>query len=108
MTPKEMRIAICSVMPGWTAVGGGTCCIRTDPDARREKGGIFDPLEDLNAAHEMECSLTVDEISIFLAELEKVTKKNSVYSPSDIAFWFAHATAAQRAEAFLKTKGLWK
>ena len=60
-----------------------------------------DYFNDLDAMHEVECTFpTILEALEYQDALKKVTdvKRNPI--------WFA--TAAQRAEAFLKTLGLWK
>jgi hypothetical protein len=67
-----------------------------------------DYLGDLNACHEMEQVLTYEQAEIFEDELCDVAKSaNDVLeNPAPWRFVF-HATAAQRAEAFLRTLGLW-
>jgi hypothetical protein len=69
-----------------------------------------DYLNDLNACHEMEKVLTYEQAEIFEGELCDIAKsendvlKNSLQSKSFIF----HVTATQRAEAFLRTLGLWQ
>lgn len=92
MTPEAQRIAIAEACPfvEWN----GVC-----PFWRNKRGSIirFDPLNDLNAMHEAE------KVKIIGTEYE-----------SDYCMYLyenAHqcfATAAQRAEAFLRTLNLWK
>jgi len=98
MNKEKQRIAIAK------ACGWSDC----DPDiiqyaARRPDGswGIMpDYLNDLNAMHEAEKSLTVSQWAYYLDNL------TDPYSPN----WEAavRATAAQRAEAFLRTLNLWE
>jgi hypothetical protein len=53
----------------------------------------------LNAMHEAEKVLTREQIDVFCERL----------NPRDYGVWWGiHATARQRAEAFLKTIGDWK
>lgn len=56
---------------------------------------VPDYLSDLNAMHEAEKVLTLEQKSVYCLELNKL-----IYGMC--------ATAAQRAEAFLKTLGLWE
>jgi hypothetical protein len=65
-------------------------------------------LNDLNAMHEAEKVLTYEQAEIFEDELCDVAKSANVVleNPAPWRFVF-HATAAQRAEAFLRTLGLW-
>jgi hypothetical protein len=63
-----------------------------------------DYLNDLNAIHEAEKVLTLDLLRRMTIELHDVMVRHPELD------WIPvhHATAAQRAEAFLKTLGLWK
>lgn len=63
--------------------------------------------EDLNAMHEAECHLKVGQVESFVEELMGLIPK-SEYGPRDRLFWFCHATASQRSEAFVKTIGKWE
>jgi hypothetical protein len=68
-----------------------------------------DYCNDLNAMHEAEKVLTHDQQVQFSVELGKLTTS---HLPSSRAAWMdftiAHATAAQRREAFLRTLGKWE
>ena len=64
---------------------------------------VGDPLRDLNAAHEMEKILTPPNCETWL-EWTKYEKE--LISIMDSRF-ISRATAAQRAEAFLRTIGKW-
>lgn len=57
---------------------------------------------DLNAMHEAEKLLVHDQWCVYRTRLWKIT------NDARPAEYDVHATAAQRAEAFLKTLGLWK
>lgn len=87
MTPEQQRIAIAQAC-GWTdtpIVGG-----------KYGQADVPDYLEDLNAMHEAEKVLTHEQFDDYYVRL--CIKIARPY----------HATAAQRAEAFLRTLGLWK
>jgi hypothetical protein len=93
MTPEAQRIAIAEAcglgdyntsMNGWHAE-----YIRQLPDY----------LNDLNAMHEAEKAMSVNDRNLYIDTL------GTTYHDS----WeFCTATAAQRAEAFLKTIGKWE
>jgi hypothetical protein len=61
---------------------------------------------DLNACHEMEKALSSVERFEFARELNDITGAGWV-DEADNLFIVAHATAAQRCEAFLRVKGKW-
>jgi len=104
MTPEQQRIKIAEIC-GWI------------PNPKPHTAKILDWLhvpsgntsydppnypEDLNAMHEAEKTICgadfdTDEWKLYLVNLDRVINKRR-----------AHATAAQRAEAFLKTLGLWE
>lgn len=75
-------------------------------DALDKNEIIPDYLNDLNACHEMEKTLTEKEELFYLMKLSAAMKENATIG------WKAErtyrATAAQRCEAFLRSKGLWK
>lgn len=63
-----------------------------------------DYLNDLNAMHEAEEKLPPNLRNNFMDRLDDVIELN----PDALSEWhLVHATAAQRAEAFLRTKGKW-
>jgi len=59
--------------------------------------------KDLNLMHVVEQTLSPIEKSRYLGNLANV-----VFKPGDLSFHKIHATAKQRAEAFLKTIGKWE
>lgn len=64
-----------------------------------------DYLNDLNACHEMEKALTAEQCYLYAQILGEGC---GVWEPKNgPRNWPFHATAAQRAEAFLKTLGKW-
>lgn len=72
-----------------------------------------DYLSDLNAMHEAEKTLTHEQQDQFIQELYRglIAPAEAEYGtiPLGSRIWiYLHATAAQRAEAFLRVKGLWK
>jgi hypothetical protein len=113
MTPEAQRIAIAEAC-GWkfrreftNSVGGlvkewikegiGSAMIWELPDY----------LNDLNAMHEAEKVLVFSKRLHYYRELQAIRSKEILpdrVAPQDCIM----ATAAQRAEAFLKTLGLWK
>lgn len=86
------------------------------PDGRWKLDGrverfIPDYLNDLNAMHEAENYITEDtadlyEYAINLTKISAPSVGYGDYSCTE-AFKLAHASAAQRAEAFLRTLSLW-
>jgi len=111
MTPEQQRIAIAEAC-GWTL--DLKSAIRVD-GYRIEKWGkhpheaLPDYLNDLNAMHEAEKVLTEDQLSDYGAFLKgKDNETVSLYTPEhrEIAK-VAMASAAQRAEAFLRTIDKW-
>jgi len=73
-------------------------------------GWIPDYLGDLNACHEMEKGLDYEQCEAFSTTLADIV--HAANREKDYAFPWAfariHATAGQRAEAFLRTLGLWQ
>ena len=98
MTPGQKRIAIAEAC-GWTPSPDG----RYTQDPAGLRGPLYrvqdlpDYLSDLNAMHEAEKVLTVKQMSHY----SLIGLKGSISAA-------VHSTAAQRAEAFLKTIGKWE
>jgi hypothetical protein len=65
--------------------------------------GLPDYLNDLNAMHEAEKMLTESQSAQY--ERRLMGSRSFVGAAE---FWIYHATAAQRAEAFLRTIGKWE
>jgi len=63
---------------------------------------------DLNAMHAAWLKLSPSEKERFESELYSIIIGWSAYNNNDDAGWITNATAAQRAEAFLRTLDLWK
>jgi len=97
MTPEAQRMAIAVACPGWSVHHGGKYCAIQDCPRGPLSCILFDPLKDLNAMHEAEKILP--DYRLFVGHLVTVLKPGE-YS--------VKATAAQRAEAFLRTLSLWR
>lgn len=63
---------------------------------------LFDPLNDLNACHEMEKALTQDQCFYYRDELQKAVLKTTARCSEDFVFG---ATAIQRSTAFIAVMG---
>ena len=72
--------------------------------------GIPDYLNDLNAMHEAEKVFAYEEAQQFEGELCGICGSENLHKEYPLPFEFAvaHATASQRAEAFLRTVGKWE
>jgi len=111
MNPEQQRIAIAEAC-GWkhgetteTAYGASYPLKGwRGPNSERFGHGQFPPdyLNDLNAMHEAQKVFTAEQHKRYLRHLAGITLA------SDCLDEAVDATAAQRAEAFLRTLGLWK
>jgi hypothetical protein len=100
MNEKQQRIAIAEAC-GWTCNQFGLWGIDF---ADGVSGSPPDYLNDLNAMHEAEAILTEKQRLFYHVKLMKLQKADFV-----AGFWFLiYATAAQRAEAFLRTINKWE
>lgn len=100
--PEEQRIAIAEAC-GWTEVKSGWSGQQIFGYQRKTDGYVTrvpDYLNDLNAMHEVEKILTPGPWHTYEYKLGMICKRDGMS--------FVHATASQRAEAFLRTLGLWK
>jgi hypothetical protein len=97
MKPEQQRIAIAQAC-GWHTIAFDRGWIEAGDGETQAM--IPDYLNDLNAMHEAERTMgdpqLWDEYQSYLSDAMR-----------NIG-WIYHATAAQRAEAFLKTLNLWK
>jgi hypothetical protein len=95
MTSEQINIAIAEA------------CNKVIVDKWGEKYPIPDYCNDLNAMHEAEKTLNFEQAEFFEDELCDVAKKENdvLENPLPWRFSVCHATARQRAEAFLKTIG---
>lgn len=123
MTPKQQRIAIAEAC-GWKDVEFGVgpnsnLCLGDKPSWAHGKVQSYlvdqrvpDYLNDLNAMHEAEKRITdwpkwVKMLAKIIAGVPEATRAGGtkVFVDNSILI---RATAAQRAEAFLRTLNLWK
>ena len=98
MTPKAQRIAIaeaCGTMK-WSYALAPSYALAF---GRFVAESVPKYTEDLNAMHEAEKALTSAQIAPYIDSLEEMNERWA--TP-------AFATAAQRAEAFLRTIGKWE
>lgn len=118
MTDSEINIAIAKAC-GWTfawPTTGPSAANKSEHVNRcswsRPNGWKLERLpnycHDLNAMHEAEAMITVGEIGRWLSNISNLVMPQSRYHPMDLQWWSVRATARQRAEAFLRVKGLWK
>lgn len=122
MTPEQQRIAIAEAC-GWkreyTFISQDIGSLGEEiqawiaPDGTTSVVALPDYLNDLNAMHEAEKVLDAMQRAKFAEELAYVVlavfnnpETEFVFSRCSL-FVFAHATASQRAEAFLRTIGRW-
>lgn len=102
MSPEQQRIKIAEAV-GWTPTPTGWWTMHPSGIPTGEYPAFTDPpdyLKDLNAMHEAEKVLVGRnnwELCDYVHKLHATTNG-----------WPAFATAAQRAEAFLRTLNLWK
>ena len=109
MNNEKQRIAIAEACPSLVMVGPYS------PTTFFYRRGLnieeFDPLNDLNAMHEVEKSLVPSAeftLSRYMFELSKIVLPAGIKRSGLISEYIFHATAAQRAEAFLRTIGKWE
>jgi hypothetical protein len=106
MTPEQQRIAIAEAC-GWK--------LKPLAHASHQQVWMFngiarrlpDYLNDLNAMHEAEKMLNFEQSVMFRHFLECNSDGPDAKFPTACAA-MCHATPTQRAEAFLRTLGLWK
>jgi hypothetical protein len=106
MKAKAQRIAIARACghfnPRQTENGGFVASYAQNDDGTFwGTHGIPDYPNDLNAMHEAEKILTNEQWSVYSPKLWLIT-----HQPP--ATYECHATASQRAEAFLRTLNLWE
>ena len=111
MTDEQMRIAIAEAC-GWTEIQWSELinpCIAIEKKQFCRDTEPFrclwlpDYLNDLNAMHEAEKVLTEAGVNIWWKYVGFINRHNETFFGLETA---VHATARQRAEAFLRTKGI--
>lgn len=100
MSPDEQRIAIAEAC-GWKVRRNEIGRMIVMREVAPNEWHIIDPLNDLNAMHEAEKMIT--DWWSYSDWLQKIADTGASYDRDLI-----QATAAQRAEAFLRTIGKWK
>lgn len=118
MKPEAQRIAIAKAC-GWKLEQARTDASLGEPSwiLTRPDGGLVgerswiglqknlpDYLNDLNAMNEVETILTEEQQYIYSEQIAGISARNY----QKFLFRLTHASAEVRAEAFLKTLGLWK
>ncbi len=120
MSPELQRIAIAELC-GWTVINAILCDPKPEIRNGEETGDVDmnpvgelpDYLNDLNAMHEAEKSLGT-KLRTYASKLQDVCQNHAVGCVPDYQedllklFYLIHATAAQRAEAFLRTLNKWE
>jgi len=112
MKEEQQRIAIAEACPNLFDIHETYASELSDGKLRKYmtykgegvSGDEIDPLSDLNAMHEAEKVLMPAQRRDYASCLHP----RSTFNHMDADFEVAHATAAQRAEAFLKTLNLWQ
>ena len=110
MTLEQQRISIaescgwkCNGHPEQLAATVGwefACQFVLTPEGKLvTHNSIPDYLTNLNAMHEAEKVLTNEQLEVYC---------NILHKPNHGVYWAIHATASQRAEAFLRTIGKWE
>jgi len=111
MTHLKQRIAIAKACGwglnyDWERPGIGEWWEKTGEQPRRSND-LPDYLNDLNAMHEARSALTPNRQEYFVCVLDRMLHGGRASDLSE-QFLSLHATAAQRAEAFLRTLGKWE
>jgi hypothetical protein len=111
MTDEQINIAIaeaCGYKNVTIGVTEGTIRVVVGYKHHTFDEEIPDYCNDLNAMHEAEATLDFEQAELFEDELCDVTFKNNkrLENPLPCRFSVCHATARQRAEAFIRTLGI--
>jgi hypothetical protein len=109
MDKIKQRITIAEAC-GWTVAWDGQPC-GIHPSLHQADDGpitLPDYLNDLNAMHEAEEVLTAKQSSAYWCILQSTGKPWPEKGKGAMFWQSTHATAAQRAEALLKTLNLWE
>lgn len=112
MSPEKQRIAIAEAC-GWISGNSAGRYYRI-LGTRREVWGVNID-EDLNAMHEAEKVLTKQQRLLYYSRLYAIVEHDLMkelqnilaFGREDVRIGITCATAAQRAEAFLRTLNLW-
>jgi hypothetical protein len=98
MTDEQINAAIAEVC-GWRdlTIEGGSGFYKGFDNGAELRPDLPDYVNDLNAMHEAESTLTEDQLWIMARQIERNDEQ-----------WYFRATARQRAEAFLRTLDKWE
>ena len=108
MSPDKQRIAIAEAC-GYKRLTQHEAVWSHKGSKIYTAGNLPNYLADLNAMHEAEKVLTYEQAEEFVEQLYLADQKNNLAeNPPPWRFNVASATAAQRAEAFLRTIGKWE
>ena len=108
MTDEQINVAIAEAC-GWTEIHDSGVWHHHKlwgyPPLKPGQGGnsyqyLPDYCNDLNAMHEAEKTLSGTDMFVMGIHIERLVSRHGQH--------YFHATARQRAEAFLRTLGLWK
>jgi hypothetical protein len=116
MNKDKQRIAIASFLgelnPRVTEFGNLIASTGVTPEGEYwGTHGLHDYLNDLNAMHEAEETLVdsqAQDYIVYLAQATDAKQEFAVCEPVIMHWNIYHATATQRAEAFLKTVNRWE
>ena len=103
MTPEAQQRAI-QMETGLMTEGWSPTYADPDNSGGHPEAEPYDFLNDLNACHEMEKTLTPN---LFWAYYERIIGDFDLYE-GEANPMIIHATASHRAECFLKTLNLWE
>jgi hypothetical protein len=105
VSPEAQRIAFAQVTSGRFETGPFDSIVFKTADGR----SFGDPLSDLDAMHEAEKVLTPPQSERYAEFILDVLEIPSPFiGTARCAYLTAHANAAQRLEAFLRTFGKWE
>lgn len=110
MSPEAQRIAIAEAC-GWTQVRQDKDELVGCPPREPSNTNLIivpDYLNDLNAMHEAEKTLRQGLLGAYCFNLGSILRLSEEIAGWLDGFYLAHATATQRAEAFLRTIGKWR
>lgn len=119
MSPEKQRIAIAEAC-GWRYAGPSdvkehaVACWYAPGDMEWHQRLLPDYLNDLNAMHEAENVLSRAQAKTFAEKMQDVCRWHCIgiipdwHHDREALAHLIHATAAQRAEAFLRTLNLWE
>lgn len=103
MTDQEINIAIAEAC-GWTSFYCAGHFVCAHPPGENKSTDLPDYCADLNAMHSVEAEMLGHQMIRYQASLNEICPKDPHVSCWDLI----HASARQRAEAFMRTIGKWR